>query len=355
MLECGGLACDLFDISRARDRLQAIWRDQWPGSARCKLCSCQLKDVSVIAADIDQAFEQCNRATALAGWKLLRDRCPTPHFNVSKTGKANVRPGADFSRARASISLQEIDTAVKGFLSAPYLVQVGEDTYRINGVPMGLSLSAVCLSLQMFWVECHQREEHSLPTESMAALDFFDVSIIRYVDDMLAVSGHLCVSCLDCYITELYPWKLSVVSSSPPLSASSTHRWLDLKISSSTGNVKISTIYPNKEWLGGGPLREKPSIPAWTGNGSSCILFLRSHFTNLALKVTALDMDLRSQIVYLTDFVLELIRLSYPAQILVAICCHPRTAAASVVFRLVKGIRKACNGPSSSSQQQQQA
>ena len=119
----------------------------------CASCNCQMHSLGVVVGDIDQAYEQCSRERAWAGWLRLRDLWGDKPLAIDKFDRKHAVTGNDFSKRCHSLPLDMMQQSVFAFLAARYIVEVGDKAYELGGLPMGLVLSGTALSLNMVMVE----------------------------------------------------------------------------------------------------------------------------------------------------------------------------------------------------------
>ena len=207
---------------------------------------------------------------------------------------------------------------------------------------MGLSLSSRILSLNLLWHEFCQRPALHRPDSRWSTSDPESVHILRYVDYILAMSSSLCKRCLIQYLRELYPFVISVVSSSDCQDSNSVakHRWLDFEAVVHHDNLQVKTWYANEDWLLVDQSRAKPTLATWLGRRSVDLMFLRSHFGAMCQRIALLDMSTTEQIQCLRHFVCELVRLGYPWKSIYGIVCRPRSQASSIIFRLTQSVSR---------------
>ena len=107
-------------------------------------------------------------------------------------------------------------------------------------------------------------------------------------------------------------------------------KWLDLLVTITGGSVKVSSPYPNEEWIRSNVPRAKPSFAEWHGKAASSVMFMRNHAINVSMRIDSLDMSIQSQIMYLLSLFLELWSLKYPHKVLRVIFAQPRTQAGTI-------------------------
>ena len=68
----GGPGCEIFDISQLRCELDSMFQElDTPPSQCCWRCGCAMSCVSLITADIHQAFEACSASAVLPAWRHI--------------------------------------------------------------------------------------------------------------------------------------------------------------------------------------------------------------------------------------------------------------------------------------------
>ena len=105
-------------------------------------------------------------------------------------------------------------------------VACGQKVWGMSGIPIGGSQSRVGLALAMFYLEQFTFSEPDL---------FLKLCILRYVDDVLLISGLLCASCLGKWMQNTYGSLFAQCDS--PGNFLGSKVWLDLDIGTCNGNV----------------------------------------------------------------------------------------------------------------------
>ena len=68
----GGPGCEFFDVSQLTFELDRKFQElDTPPSRCCWRCGCALSGVSLISADVDQAFEACSSSAVLPAWRRI--------------------------------------------------------------------------------------------------------------------------------------------------------------------------------------------------------------------------------------------------------------------------------------------
>ena len=161
----GGPGCEIFDISQLRPELDSMFHElDMPPARCCWRCGLPLSCVSLVTADIDQAFEACSSSAVLLAWKVLspayESRFSSKSFLVRR-GRRELRKSAgsqSFGRGRFSFS-----TPVLARTFVPFYVRLTGDV-GFHGVahPGVLSSEAVAVVLgaaELSWLK--QQHEHA--------------------------------------------------------------------------------------------------------------------------------------------------------------------------------------------------
>jgi len=292
-----------------------------------------MHSLGVVVGDIDQAYEQCSRERAWAGWLRLRDLWGDKPLAIDKFDRKHAVTGNDFSKRCHSLPLDMMQQSVFAFLAARYIVEVGDKAYELGGLPMGLVLSGTALSLNMVMVEDVDRIKLHNDSEFQMRfpIGLETVSILRYVDDLLAVSSHLCGPCLQKYITTLYPWKISVSSISKHDGSPHGHNWLDYRVCFFGHKVKLMKFNQNSDWVWLNQPRERFSILPWCGRLTAHILHMRSHYINNVKVFASLHLPVRVQFLHLMTIILEFFLLGYPKKFIIGLSFCSFSSASRLV------------------------
>ena len=147
----------------------------------------------------------CSKKDAYTGWLTLRELCVETDFLIDKRNRKIVLTGSDYSYRFHRLELHMIQQAIFCFLISRYIVMVGNRWYELGGVPMGLVLSGITLSLNMVSIEYLKRHRlhNEMEFQQLFPISMDSVTALRYVDDLLVVSSALCGDCLKEYITAL--------------------------------------------------------------------------------------------------------------------------------------------------------
>ena len=252
MLKDVGLSWDVFDISKAQLILKERLALLPPLRACCKCCGAPLSSTQVIVADIDQAYEQCDRLLPLQGWQWVKHHWGSADITVSKRDRKHLVRSGDFSGRGFVLSVDFVQSAITAFMGTRHCVQVGNKFFQLLGLPMGLVLSGMALSLAMVDVEHGKRRAlHRKPDfqASFCDLSPSEIAGLRYVDDLLVCSNSLCGPCIKRYVGMVYPWSLSFGSISCADAQRHFHLWLDFVVAIGGQHWTMSKHSPNAPWV----------------------------------------------------------------------------------------------------------
>jgi len=330
MVKSTGITFDILDISRAPTVLRSNVSKLPPLARRCKCCDTPLCSFGVVVGDIDQAYEQCTKPRAWHGWLALRGVWGDKPFYIDKRDRKHVIGGTDFSKRAHNLPITMVQQAIFTFLGTPAIAAIGNKFFELGGLPMGLVLSCMCLSLNMVMVEYVERrawhrtkafkEHFNIPLE--------DVTILRYVDDIIGISSKLCGPCLNDYIADLYPWAISVSAISEQVRTPQFFEWLDYSIGFKRLQLVISKASANSQWLWHDGVRSKFSIIPYCGRQTVHLQHMRAYYICVAKTLATLQLPIQFQVMHLLTIIWEFIRLGYPTKFVVGLCiCNHSLAA----------------------------
>ena len=162
------------------------------------------------------------------------------------------------------------------------------------------------------------------------------VTALRYVDDLLVISSMLCGHCLEKYVVELYPWKISFSSASKHDGSDHYHRWLDFIVGFRGTCCKLNKSNPNSQWIWSDGQRERFSILPWCGKGTVMLQHMRSHYINCVYQFAGLRLPVRTQFMQLMGIILEFRLLGYPKKFIVGLCVSHFSQASRLVAKVTR-------------------
>ena len=347
MLKNTRISFDILDISDAPERLREGIKSLPPLACSCHRCGTPLNTFGVVVGDIDQAYEQCSRERAWQGWQTLRHVFGEHNFVIDKADRKHVIVGSDFSRRGWPMPLNMIQHAIFSFLAADTNVSVGNTFHLLGGLPMGLVMSGVCLSLNMVQVEWSERiRSFADPAfKKQFPIDRFAVLVLRYVDDLIGVSSQLCGPCLSDLLSAWYPWNISysgVSSQDIPVQA---FEWLNFKVFFRGTACRVSKSIHNWSWVWDAGERKKLSIIPWCGRHTVQLSHMRAYFICEVKSLASLEIPLHFQVLHLLTIALELFLLGYPNKFLVGICISNHSRAATICSSLIRHFTKFLGAP----------
>ena len=176
-----------------------------PLSRCCWRCGGYMSCVSLITAEIDQAFEACSSSAVLPAWRRISQTCESrissnPVF-VRRGRRQLCKPGRSQSFGRGWLSFTTPVLAWALFSFTPVSsVMFSSMVWQIRGIPVGGLMSSAALAVvlgvaELGWLGQH--EEHlrlgfhfgERPVRSC-------ISWRRYVGGVLAGSRVFCDSCI---------------------------------------------------------------------------------------------------------------------------------------------------------------
>ena len=342
MLKSTRISSDVLDISEAPERLREGLKSLPPLACACKRCGVPLSTYGIVVGDIDQAYEQCSRERAWQGWQTLRHEFGEYNFVVDRSDRKHVIVGSDFSHRGWPVPMNMIQRALFCFLATDTNVSVGDTFHQLGGLAMGLVMSGVCLSLNMVQVEWSDRTRLlSDPTfTSDFPIDRFSVLNLRYVDDLLSVSSHLCGPCLKAYLSALYPWNISFSGVSSQDIAVQSFEWLNFKVFFRGTACRVSKIIHNWSWVWDNGERKKFSIVPWCGRHTVQLTHMRSYFICEVKSLASLGLPLHYQVLHLLTIAIEFFLLGYPPKFVIGVCLCNHSSAARVCSSLMRNFMK---------------
>jgi len=194
----------------------------------------------------------------------------------------------------------------------------------MSGLPIGGLLSSISVAIVLAYSEM-QYFIHR-PRSSISAAE--QLFIMRYVDDVLAISGSLCAACLRAEILSIYPVKLSVVEptfSSPSMYVDTlsvaSHHWTDVDICNNLSSFGISVRphNPNRAWISGRGDRQRLTLITWPGRPPASLASFRSIASSRVKRAYACGADDACLTMTILELATELIMLNYPLSFVRAI------------------------------------
>ena len=164
----GGPGCDIFDTSQLRYELDSVFQElDTPPSRCCWRCGCAMSCVSLITADIDQAFEACSASAVLPAWRHISQSYESRFSSNSvliRRGRRGLRkPGRSqsFGRGWFSFSTPVQARALFSFRSVS-LVMLGSMVWQIWCIPIGGVMSSAAVAVvfgvaELVWLDQWQK------------------------------------------------------------------------------------------------------------------------------------------------------------------------------------------------------
>ena len=232
-----------------------------------------------------------------------------------------------------------LERALFGFC---YLVlaTIGNVVWEMQGLPIGAIMSSPAVSLflgafELAWYMA--REKHMAHGFDFGAHDPLQyIRLLRYVDDVMALSFRVCPACVLEWMCLAYPLAMS------PCSGVGTHIgkpriWADVEVRIQEWHVDLIPKNDNREWLHHGGVRLRQTFIPYPGQLPCRFGILRSTFCSKLRRARSLRLDQVQHSTYILELALELYYLSYPRSVVRAIIhslpLGPATLAARRVFR----------------------
>ena len=239
----------------------------------CCACCVPLQSVSVVTADLDQAFEACSTKLVVPAWLRVSA------IYASITGRSSVLirkgkrdfaevPRGGYGRGWWSLSISLLTRAIFAYAFVTFVV-LGDLVFILDGLAIGglLSMGALAVVLadkeQMFSTNGPDfpAYEFRLPPRPI----WQSIGLCRYVDDLIACSYVLCGDCLLRVLMVLYGLRLKpCAGTSETQDAIAT--WVDLEVHPNGDGLVLTYKNENRAWLQdpAGPRPREVLLP-WAG------------------------------------------------------------------------------------------
>eukprot|EP00959_Pyramimonas_sp_CCMP1952_P133548 2792680-Pyramimonas_sp.AAC.1 len=158
LLKASGVSCEVFNMNDAAQEVRRIQAElDPPATDTCLRCGGMLRNVSIVVADADQAYEQCNSSLIGEAWRDVSRRI----VHQLGTDAALVKRGREVKTRTFStgtppnyfkISVSDITSTLMAYCWLS-LVTIGGVVYELRGLPIGGVLSGVALSILLAWYE----------------------------------------------------------------------------------------------------------------------------------------------------------------------------------------------------------
>ena len=199
--------------------------------------------VSLITADIDQAFEACSASAVLPAWRHIsqsyESRFSSNSILVRRGRRELCKLGRSqsFGRGWLSFSTPVLARALFSFTSVS-LVMVGSMVWQSRDIPLGgvMSSAAVAVVLgaaELVWLDQQQKHRR-------LGFHFWEVCVF-------------CCSCIFVFMRACYLVPLSLVSGA----GTAVHTWLDVELRVVGQHVAVNIKNPNRQ--------QKSHFLPWTG------------------------------------------------------------------------------------------
>ena len=151
----GGRGCEIFVVSPLRFELDSVIEElDTPPSRCCWRCGCAMSCVSLITADIDQAFGACSSSAVLPARRRIsqtyESRFSSNSILVRRGRRELCKLGSSqsFGRGWLSFTTSVLARALFSFTSVS-LVMLGSMVWQIRGIPIGGVMSSAALGCRV--------------------------------------------------------------------------------------------------------------------------------------------------------------------------------------------------------------
>ena len=219
-----------------------------PPSRCCRRCGCAMSCVSLITADIDQAFEACSASAVLPAWR-----------HISQSYESRFSSNSVLVRRGSSCFLQAWEVSVIW----------SRVVFVFNSRPGPAAVAVVLGAAELVWLGQWQKHRElgfhfrGRPVRSC-------ISWKRYVDDVVVGSRVFCCSCIFVFLCACYQVPISLVSGA----GTAVHTWVDVELRVIGQHVAVNIKNPNRSWVHGRGPQQKSTFLPWTGvleGGLGCI------------------------------------------------------------------------------------
>ena len=223
--------------------------------SRCSWrCGCSMSRVSLITADVDQAFEACSSSAVLPAWRRIsqsfESRFSSNSILVRRGRRELCKPGSSqsFGRGWLSFTTPVLARALFSFTSVS-LVMLASMVWQIQDIPIGgvMSSAAVAVVLgaaELGWLGQH--DEHlKLGFHFRGRGVRSCISWRSYVDDVLVGSRVFCDSCIFVFMGACYLVSHSLVSGA----GTTVHTWVDVELRVVGQHVAVNIKNPDRPWV----------------------------------------------------------------------------------------------------------
>ena len=297
-------------------RYQAIQHSRH-STTTCLCCGVPLSGVTLVTADIDQAFEACTTSSVMPACRFFlaafRHVTGSNEVKVHRSKRPRVSLGkGGYGGPTVCLDIPHLIRALMGYTLITF-VAYGDMIFKMSGLPIGGVMSMVCVSMVLGYAEyCwqHNSAERNLLGFAVDPIDEF-FCWLRYVDDTLCITYIYCGKCTFNFLSAAYkPVKLTAVSGvDQPLE---THTWTDIEFRVCGLDVHVLPKNPNRKWLHGLAPRERAMYCDWLGVLPMPFGILRACLLGKLARARQLNLSAEWQTYRLLEEVLELWHSQYP-------------------------------------------
>ena len=329
LLRTLNLSHEVFDLSKARHHIDEMVSSIQAHSDMCWKCGTPLHQMSVVVADIDQAFEACESSAVMPAFEFFRVKFLSRHGQwiwVRKTKKeattTQLRTG---QKGWWKFDMQSLSQALFAFCWMT-LVCTGDVVWQMKGLAIGGIVSSVAVSLVLGFQEAVWDEDPGLRANH--GFDFGSrhvrecVGFKRYVDDVLSCSCVLCGSCLFQFLTAVYSQQKLSPCSGVDMIPDEIHTWADVDMKVVSGSsLLVMPKSANKKWLSPGMwtetcnTRTRASFIPWPGTLPMPFSQFRGIVVGRLYRAQALKCGPVLASIRVLEDVQELFLLGYPASL----------------------------------------
>ena len=304
-------------------------------SSVCLACGrAMVAPLTVVVADVDQAFECCDAVNVLRSWTIVAteyQRGFGTSIQVKKGKRYGSRPGdGAWTRGWWKLSLSELGAALASAASGTYAA-LGDLVLELQGMCIGGPLSSAAVSTRFFAEEF----QSTIPADRLRWH--------RYVDDVLGFSRCLCGGCVEKHFRGLFAEPLSTVFNSDTASTN-IFEWLHLEFCLQGAHLTWSLKNQNRSFFyQRDNSKFRSNFVAWPGALPLFFKQLRGLFISKDVAATDALVSYEGGAVVLLELVLELLSLGYPVSLLRCIVHSlPKSPAALLTRKVVRAYLKLC-------------
>ena len=337
-----GLSCEVFSMADAIPSIKGgLAQLEASPTGCCARCSQPVVGLSIFSADVDQAFEACAADRVLPAWMhaatRYQEQTGSTSIFVQKSKAFAFRIPRDhaWSRGWWAFSLTLLGSCLHAATVLSFAC-LSTLVIKQHGLAIGGILSSAAVSVVLGYEEALVLEgSRQIPGFPMSGKEAVLRRIFwcRYVDDLLAFSFCYCPSCIGAFASQVYAEKLSVVHASDGARGLRVFEWLDIEFHFWHSAFSWTLKNPNRGWVLTDSPRQKSNLLPWMGRPPTSFKRLRSMLIGRLVRAATLEVPLALRSFIVFEFLLELLRLSYPLSFVKALIHSTPPSAAVVLAR----------------------